>query len=524
MAAPIFEIPEQFNMASVLIDSTVKQGQGSRTAIIYEDKYISYDEAYSMLNKTGNTLAGLGILREQRILLLLPDCPEFIYSFIGAMKIGAVPVPLNTLLKPNDYLYYLNDSRAEALVVGTEYLPLVEEILPQAEYVKHIIVVGHHDHKHIKYDELVEGASPVLEPVKTSRDDACFWLYSSGTTGSPKGTIHLHHDMVFAANYYDRSVSNITSNDTIFSVSKLFFSYGNVNSCFLPFQCGASVVLDPLRPDPLRAMALIEKHRPTCFYGVPTFYMSMLRATSEGQSCDFSSVRLFMSAGENLPSSIWQQWKDKTGAEILDGIGSTEVGHMYIANRPGEVKPGSSGKLNLGYEAKIVDEYDQELPLGQVGNLKIKSDGIAAGYWNKHHKTLDAFKGRWYYTGDQFSLDEEGYYWYSGRSDDMVKVGGIWVSPIEVENVVLEHPAVLECAVVGTMDQDGLIKLAAYVVLAPGNEGGDEMTAKIKEFVKSKIATFKSPRWIYYLEELPKTASGKTQRFKLRQLAGRLSG
>lgn len=522
MSVPIIEVPDKFNMASLLIDAPIEQGLGNKIAIFYEDQTFTYEDVYHSVNKTGNMLTNLGVLREQRVLLLLPDSPEFIYNLIGAMKIGAVAVPLNTMLKPHDYLYFLNDSRAVAMVVGTEFLPMVEEILDQALYLKHLIVVGENTNEsYVNYNQAMAKASAELEPADTSKDDAAFWLYSSGTTGSPKGTIHLHHDMVFAANYFDAGISNLTPDDRIFSVSKLFFSYGNVNSLYLPLLSGASVILNPHRPEPKKILEIIAKHKPTVFFGVPTSYSSILRVVEEGDvTCDLSSIRLFVSAGENLPPSLWQKWKDRFGAEICDGIGSTEVGYIYIANRPGEIKPGSSGKALPGYEVKIVDENDDEVPPGQVGSLMVKGDGIAAGYWNKHHKTVRSFIGEWYVSGDQFSVDEDGFYWYTGRSDDMVKVGGIWVSPIEVETLLLEHPYVEECAVVGQMDQNGLLKTAAFVVLSGDIEASEAITEQLLEHLRKKAAPYKVPRWIHYHKELPKTASGKTQRYKLRQMVG----
>ena len=522
MSVPIINVPEQFNMAGMLIDEPIRQGLGHKTAIFYEDQKLTYDDVYIAANKTGNMLSRLGVLREQRVLLLLPDCPEFFFNVIGIMKIGAVAVPLNTMLQPKDYLYFLNDSRAVVLVVAREFLPMIEEVIGEARYLKEIVVVGETKNpKYLNYYQEMAKDSFELIPADTTKDDAAFWLYSSGTTGSPKGAIHLHHDMVYAANYFNSAITNLTPSDRVFSVSKLFFSYGNVNSLYLPLLSGAAVILNSQRPDPAMILEIITKHKPTVFFGVPTSYSSILRAIDEGNhTYDLSSVRLFISAGENLPPSLWRKWKDRFGAEIYDGIGSTEVGYIYIANRPEEIKPGSSGKALPGYEIKIVDELNQEVSPGQVGNMIVKSDGIAAGYWNKHHKNVNAFNGAWYTTGDQFYVDEEGFFWYTGRSDDMVKVGGIWVSPIEVETILLEHPSVQECAVVGQMDQNGLLKTAAFVILSTGIQGNEEITAQLLEYLKAKTAPHKVPRWIHYPNELPKTASGKTQRFKLRQIVG----
>lgn len=522
MAVSIIEVPDQFNIGSALADTPIRQGLGNKTAIICKDQVLTYEDLYNSVNKTGNLFTDLGVLREQRVLLLLPDSAEFIFNLVGVMKMGAVAVPLNTLLKPKDYLYFLNDSRAVALVVSADYLPMVEEILGQARYLKNVIVVGETNNpKHINYYKEMSKASPELEPADTSKDDSAFWLYSSGTTGQPKGTIHLHHDMLFAASYFDSFVTNITPDDRIFSVSKLFFSYGNVNSIYLPLLSGATVILNPEKPEANRILEIVTKHKPTIFFGVPTSYSSILKAVDQGDdSYDLSSIRLFVSAGENLPPSLWQKWKDRFGSEICDGIGSTEVGYIYISNRPGQIKPGSSGKALPGYELKVVDEDGVEVPPGQTGSLLVKGDGVASGYWNKHHKTVKAFIGEWYVSGDQFSVDEDGFYWYTGRGDDMVKVGGIWVSPIEVESLLLEHPQVDECAVVGQMDHNGLLKTAAFVVLRGSAEGSEEMTKELLDHLRAKAAAYKVPRWVHYHKELPKTASGKIQRFRLRQILG----
>ncbi len=519
MQVPIIDVPDKFNIASRLIDQPIQQGLGQRTAIYYEDQVYTYEDVHNAVNKTGNMLTELGVLREQRVLVLLPDSPEYIFSLLGAMKIGAVPVPLNTMLKPKDYLYFLNDSRAVVLIVGSDFIPMIEEIIDEARYLKQVVVVGENcNSKFLNYHQEISKASPELEAADTTKDDPAFWLYSSGTTGSPKGTIHLHHDMLFSATYFDKEITNLTPSDRVFSVSKIFFSYGNVNSLYLPFLAGASVILMPQKPEAKTILEIITKHKPTILFGVPTSYKSLLLVLDQdSQSYDLSSVRTYVSAGENLPPALWETWKNKVGAEIYDGIGSTEVGYIYIANGPGGIKPGSSGKALPGYEVKIVDENSQELPPGEVGSLLVKGDGIAAGYWNKHHKTVKAFIGEWYVSGDQFSKDEDGFFWYAGRGDDMVKVGGIWVSPIEVENLLQEHPKVQECAVVGQMDKNGLLKTAAYVILKENMQGDEDTTKELTEFLKSKTAPYKVPRWIHYSTELPKTATGKTQRYKLRQ-------
>lgn len=519
MTLPFIQLPEKFNITNHMIDSHISKGNGQRTAILYKEKSLSYEDVYIGVNKVGNMLKNLGVLREQRVLILLPDCPEYIFTFYGAMKIGAVPVTASTMLKPKDYEYYLNDSRAVTLVVAEEFLNLVEDFLPVAPALKEVIVVGSEETNYQDFHQLLLAASSELEPTDTHRDDQAFWLYSSGTTGKPKGTIHLHHDLVYVANSFNQGVTNLTPEDRILSISKMFFSYGNTNSIFLPFLAGASVILMSDRPEPRIIYETIEKYQPTVYFGVPTSYASLLKAAEDGLSKDLSSIRLFISAGENLPLPIFEQWKKRFGTEILDGIGSTEAGYIFICNRPGQVKPGSSGQALPGYEIKLVDYNDQEVPVGSVGNLKVKGDGIASGYWNKHSQTKKAFVGEWLHTGDQFYSNEEGYYWFLGRSDDMIKAGGIWVSPIEVETAMLEHPQVKECAVIGFTDQDGLVKLGAYVALENGLSENEEITTNIKEFMKNKIASYKVPRRINYVTELPRNSTGKVMRFVLRDMA-----
>lgn len=519
MSAPVVELPERMNAATYFVDANVDAGRGQKIAIhnAGDGSTFTYDDVLAMTNRTGNALKALGVRREERVMLLLLDSPEFAFCFFGAIKIGAVPIPVNTLLKPHDYEYLLNDSRARVLLVSEPLLAQVEPIRSQLKYMEQIVVVGQGAHGQLGYSELTGAASPELVPEMLSKDDACFWLYSSGTTAFPKGAVHLQHDMLVAADLYARPILDINENDRTFSAAKLFFAYGLGNGLYFPFRVGASTVLYPGKPDRIKAYEIIQEYQPTLFFSVPTGYGGMLSVEDAAQRFDIGSLRLCVSAGEALPPALFERWKDRFGVEILDGIGSTEILHIFISNRPGRVKPGSTGEIVPGYEAKIVDGQGRETPTGEIGDLLIKGDSICACYWNKHEVTKDTVEGQWIRTGDKYTCDGDGYFWYQGRSDDMLKVGGIWVSPVEIENALIQHPSVLESAVVGMADADGLIKPKAFVVLSdPSKANRDKLAVELQSFVKEKTAVYKYPRWIEFVSELPKTATGKIQRFKLR--------
>lgn len=511
-----FVLPERYNASTTFIDANLDAGRGNKTAILYGDQTLTYNDVAAMVNRTGNALIRLGVQMEQRVLLLLLDSPEFVASFFGAIRMGAVPIPTNTLLKSADYEYLLNDSRAVALIVSEPVYASIEPIRANLKWLKHIIVVGKAPAGTIHFGDWIKEESTELTPADTSRDDACFWLYSSGTTGFPKGAVHLQHDMVYCAENYARSVLDINENDRTFSVAKLFFAYGLGNGLYFPFYVGGTAILYPGRPEPKPIYDIVTKFKPTLFFCVPTAYAGLL-AVEDTSAYNLRSVRLCVSAGEALPKALFDKWVAKWGVEILDGIGSTEILHIFISNRAKEVRAGSSGKLVPGYDAKVVDEDDRELPQGEVGNLLIRGDSTCAYYWNKHVKTKETLEGEWIRTGDKYLIDTDGYFWYQGRSDDMLKAGGIWVSPVEVEATLMLHPAVLECAVIGLMDKDELVKPKAFVILKQGSTPSTELEAELKAFVKDKIAAYKYPRWIEFTNELPKTATGKIQRFRLRQ-------
>ncbi len=514
-------LPDRYNASTTFLDRNLEAGRSNKPAVLYQDQTLSYGDIAAMTNRVGNAMVKLGIQMEQRVLLLLLDSPEFVASFFGAIRIGAVPIPTNTLLRSPDYEYLLNDSRAVALVVSEPLYSSIEPIRRNLKWLKHVIVVPTAGSKGvpagtINFADWIKNESTELTPADTSRDDACFWLYSSGTTGFPKGAVHLQHDMVYCAENYARSVLDINESDRTFSVAKLFFAYGLGNALYFPFYVGATTILYPGRPEPRPIYEVATKFKPTLFFCVPTAYAGLL-AVEDTSAYDLASVRLCVSAGEALPKALFDKWLAKWGVEILDGIGSTEILHIFISNRAKQVRAGSSGRLVQGYEAKIVDENDLELPQGEVGNLLIRGDSICAYYWNKHSKSKETIVGEWIRTGDKYLIDRDGYFWYQGRSDDMLKAGGIWVSPVEVEATLMQHPAVLECAVIGLQDRDELVKPKAFVILKQGCVASPELEGEIKTFVKDKIAPYKYPRWIEFVNELPKTATGKIQRFRLRQ-------
>ena len=507
------DLPDFYNAATTFVDDNIAQGRGGEIAIYYQDEKITYQQVSERVNRTGNALRALGIEIENRVLLILPDSPEFAYSFFGAIKIGAVAVPTNPWMFAKDYQYLINDSRARAIIVHESVLPEIEKIWNNTPFLKRVIVVGAARGKALSYEEAIAKASDKLEPERTTRDDVCFWGYTSGSTGSPKGAVHLQHDMITITDLFVKPVLRMSSHDLCFSASKMFFSYGLGNSLYFPFRFGASTVLWPEKPDPEKILQVIERYRPTFFFSVPTLYARFLRVPKK---YDLSSLRICLSSGEPLPPALFHQWKESTGLELLDVVGSTEAAHDFLANRPGRAKAGSSGEVTPAFEAKIVNDEGREVPVGEVGNLMVKGDANSPYYWNKHDQTKRTMQGEWLKTGDTYYCDGEGYYWYCGRSDDMMKVGGLWVSPIEIENTLMEHPAVLESGVIGDTDADGLLKPKAFVLLKSEFKPSAELRLELQNHVKSKLAPYKYPRWVEFVDDLPKTVTGKIQRFRLR--------
>jgi benzoate-CoA ligase len=513
-------IPEVFNAAAHFVDRNVALGRGRHVAIECRAERVTYDEVLANVNRVGSALRQtVGIREGDRVLLVLHDGPDFVYSFFGAIKIGAVPVPLNTLWKPADYEYVVADSGAAALIVSEALLPQVERIPAGAPAtLRHVVVSGlAAGGARTRLADLISAGSTQLDATSTSHDAPAFWLYSSGSTGRPKGCVHLQHDMAVCAALYGKRVLGIRPDDRTFSVAKLFFAYGLGNALYFPFSVGATTILWPGPPAPLHIYDVVERHRPTLFYSVPTGY-SMLLATERPNPPDFdlSSIRLAISAGEALPEALYARFKARFGVDILDGIGSTETAHMFISNRPDAIRPGSSGLVVPGYDARVLDDAGREANAGEIGNLWIQGDSICDGYWNQPEKTAATIVDGWIRTGDKYTRDADGYFWYAGRSDDMLKVGGLWVSPVEVENALVAHPAVLECAVVGREDAGGLVKPLAHVVLRADRRGSEELAAELQQFVRERLAEYKRPRWVEFVAELPKTATGKLQRYRLR--------
>ncbi len=520
VADSLITLPNTFNVATHFVDRNVLEGRGEKIAIECGDERVTYQQLLQRTNRVGNALRRLGVHPEERVVLLLLDGPEFLYSFFGAIKIGSVAVPINTLLKPHEYEYLLNDSRARVVLVSEALLPQLD-LIPRngLRYLPEIVVVGEPNLKHRGLHGLMEDASPELEAEPTCKDDAAFWLYSSGSTGPPKGCVHLHHDMVVSSELYARGILQMNEHDRCFSVARLFFAYGLGNAGYFPLHCGATTILSPARPVPETIYSCIERYRPTLFFSVPSNYAALLAyRRDDRKDFDLSSVRHAISAGEALPAPLFERFKQRFGIEILDALGSTETLQMVISNRPGEVRPGSSGKIIPGFEAKIVNDEGRPVAGAEIGNLVVKADSTCTGYWNQHEKTIETFEGPWFHTGDKYYQDGDGFFWYAGRADDLFKVNGRWLSPTEVESALIAHPAILEAAVIARNDESGLAKPAAYVVAKPNFVAGQELARDLQDWVARNNGAYKRPRWIEFLPELPKTATGKLQRFKLREL------
>ncbi len=502
-----------FNVAVPFIDRHIVEGRGEKVIIrTTSGEEVTYSRLVENVNRVGNLFKNLGLRKGDRVVMIVKDCPEFFYVFWGAIKAGIIPIPINTLLRAKDYSFIISDSGCTALIYSPNYKGEVESALELMESKPEHCVLTEGENG-IK--ERLSGASSELEAEDARADDDCFLLYSSGSTGNPKGAVHRHRDMVVTSQYYGVETLGIREDDTCFSAAKLFFAYGHGNAMHFPLWVGATTVLFDGRPTPDKVFEAIEKFKPTLYFGVPTLYAAQLM-DMESNERDVSSVRVCVSAGEGLPSDIFHRWHDKTGLIILDGIGSTEILHIFISNRIDDYKPGSSGRLVTGYEAKILDEKGTEAEAGDSGQLLIKGGSTAARYWNNPGKTAHTMQGEWLNTGDTYIKDGDGYYHYCGRNDDMLKVGGIWCSPFEIESKLMEHPKVLEAAVTGHADEQNLIKPKAFIVLIDHNDASPELDAELLDLCKKDLAPYKYPRWFSYENELPKTATGKIQRFKLR--------
>ena len=517
------EFPEHFNMADYFLYHNLEEGRENKVCLYFNDRTFTYGEAARRSSATGNALRSLGVAIEDRVLIVLPDCPEFVWSWFGAARIGAAITMVNPLLPAEDYRYYLEYTRAKAAIIHQSLAQPFMEAAAEATYLRSILVVNddhhaleppndpHHRVKSFSFSEFVSAQPASCEPADTHRDDIAIWLFTSGSTGRAKGAVHLQHDLPFNTEVFAKRTMGVNENDLTVSVPKLFFGYATGTNLLFPFAVGGATALFSERSTPEKLFEVIERYHPTILTTVPTMINGMLNVDNAAAR-DLSSIRFCYSAGEALPVELYHRWKETFGVEICDGIGSAEMFHIYITNRPGEVKPGSLGRIVEGYEAKIVDAEMHEVPAGEMGTLKIKGDSAALCYWNAHEKSKETFAGDWCTTGDQFHVDADGFYWYHGRTDDMLKVGGVFVAPAEIENCLLQHEAVLECAVIGHDSGDGLVKPKAFIVARDGNEPSAELAEDIKRFVKSKIAIYKYPRWIEFVRSLPKNDRGKIDR------------
>jgi benzoate-CoA ligase len=501
-----------FNAADHLININVLEGRGPKIAYIDDLGSYTYDQLKSLSQRTATALLSLGLREEERILLCMTDSFELPTTFLGAIYAGVIPVLANTLLTGSDYAFMLQDSKARIAIVSSVFHKTFLPLLQTIESLETVIIS---DGETGEWTEIILKSECALKPVNTHMDQPCFWLYSSGSTGRPKGTIHAQTSMRDTARLYAQPILNLTSNDIVFSAAKLFFAYGLGNALTFPILAGATTILIAERPTPEAVIRVLIEQKPTVFYGVPTLYASLLADASLPEVQDLS-LRICTSAGEALPSDLSKKWYGKFHINILDGIGSTEMLHIFLSNRESDCKYGTTGKPLNGYNLKILDEDASRVEQGELGELYVQGPSMALMYWNNREKSRNTFLGQWTRTGDKYRIDSEGYYIYCGRSDDMLKVGGIYVSPTEVENTLTNHEAVLEAAVVGKADGSGLIKPKAFVVLQEGFPATPEMEDSLKVHVKNGLAAYKYPRWIDFVKDLPKTATGKIQRFKLR--------
>ncbi|WP_315717132.1 MULTISPECIES: benzoate-CoA ligase family protein [unclassified Bradyrhizobium] len=510
---------KSYNAVSWLLDRNVEAGRGDKLAYTDTVSELTYRGLQQQTCRVANMLRRLGVRREERVAMIMLDTVDFPAVFLGAMRAGVVPVPLNTLLTSDQYAYVLADCRARVLFVSEALYPVVKDIVGRMPDLDCVVVSGANAFGHKLLTEELARESDQFDTVATHEDEPAFWLYSSGSTGMPKGVRHLHGNLAATAETYASQVLGIRESDVCLSAAKLFFAYGLGNALTFPLSVGATTILNSERPTPALMFKLLNRYNPTIFYGVPTLFAAMLHDESLRHEKAGSALRICTSAGEALPESVGNAWKARFGVDILDGVGSTELLHIFLSNVPGDIKYGSSGRPVPGYQVRLVNEAGQDVPDGEVGEMLVHAPSAGEGYWNQRHKTRSTFEGYWTRTGDKYVRDADGRYTFCGRSDDMFKVSGIWVSPFEVESALITHPSVLEAAVVPEADPEGLLKPKAYVVLRPSVDRSTLHEA-LKEHVKQKIGPWKYPRWIEVVESLPKTATGKIQRFKLREGAG----
>lgn len=508
-------VPRDYNFAADVLARNLDAGRADKPAYVDGSRTLTYRQLADRVARFSTALRGLGIRREERVLLALTDTIDWPTAFLGCLKAGIVAVPVNTLLTEDDYRFMLTDSRAKALVVSEVLFPRFAEIVRQCPDLEHVIVSGENPHGYRLFEDVVGADEPDPYTAPTTCDDMAFWLYTSGSTGQPKGAVHVHASLKLTADLYGTPVAGLKESDVVHSVAKLFFAYGLGNAMTFPLSVGATVVLNPERPIPDGVAAVLRRHPVTVFFGVPTFYAAFL-ASPHAPRREELKLRRCISAGEALPEEIARRWEERYGVEISDGLGTTEMLHVFLTNRPGDNRYGTTGKAVPGYAIELRGEDGLPVKPGEMGELYVRGPTSAVMYWNNRAKSRDTFRGDWTRCGDKYVQDADGFYVCCGRADDMLKVSGIYVSPFEVEAALSSHPEVLEAAVVGWYDEERLVKPKAFVVLKVPDKATEELVAALQEHVKQKLAPYKYPRWIEFRVDLPKTATGKIQRFKLR--------
>jgi len=514
-AETVGEVPRDYNFAADVLQHNLDAGRANKPAYIDARGTFTYGQLADRVARFGAVLRQLGVKREQRVLMAMLDTIDWPTAFLGCLKSGIVAVPVNTLLTEDDYAFMLADSRAKCLVVSEALYQRFEKLIKASKNLEHVIVSGDNTHGHKRFEDLLQAAKPEPFTAATTCDDIAFWLYTSGSTGKPKGAVHVHASLKLTADLYGTPIVGLKESDVCYSVAKLFFAYGLGNAMTFPLRVGATTVLNAERPTPDGVAALLRKHPITVFYAVPTFYAAFLASANAPQKSEVK-IRRCISAGEALPEEIAKRWKERYGVEISDGLGTTEMLHIYLTNAPGATKYGTTGKPVPGYDIKLIGDDGQPVKKGEMGELYVRGPTSAIMYWNNREKSRSTFQGEWTRSGDKYIEDAEGYYVCCGRQDDMLKVSGMYVSPFEVEAALSSHPDVLEAAVVGWNDEQKLIKPKAFVVLKAPEKASDALIQALQDHVKQKLAPYKYPRWIEFRKELPKTATGKIQRFKLR--------
>jgi benzoate-CoA ligase len=509
---------DALNVAVEYIDGAVSAGHGRRPAYLYEGGAITFEELRRRVNRVGNVLAGLGVARGERVAILRPNGAAFVFAFFGAIKIGAVPAATSFAVTPAEHAFLLAESGARALVTTPELWAPLRARRRELASLSHVLLVGACGSESGVHDfrALTDASADRLEAAPTRADDPAFWLHTSGSTGTPKWAVHLQRSMPYCERHYAMPFVGLRPGDIVVCGSPCFHAYPLAFTTYFALKAGATVVLNPQRSTPARMFELVRRHRATIFVGVPTLYAQMLNAAAAGEAADLSSLRACFSAAERLPAELYRRWRDRFGAEILDGAGATETLHTFISNRAGASRAGSAGRVVPGYDVRLVDEHGAEVRENELGDLHVRGGSLFAEYWRRPDATRRALQGEWYRTGDKYRRDADGYYWHMGRADDLLRVSGHWVSPSEVEAALASHPAVLEAAVVAKEDDDELVKPKAFVVLREGASACEPLAEALKAHVKACIAPYQYPRWIEFREHLPKTATGKIQRYKLR--------